>query len=253
MAEEFSVIGKRLPRHDALAKAKGEVKFVTDIQLPRMLEAKFLRSPHAHARIVRIDTSKAKALPGVAAVLTHKDVPKVHPWNKFEYLLDETVHYPGEEVAVVAAETKEIAEEALKLIEVEYEVLPAVFDMEEAMKPDAPLVHPEYGSNMFHGSAAQPVPRAKPDGWLTIAVGDVDKGFAEADYVVEGNYETPIQYHCSPLSRAVVCEWNGDKLICYADTQTPMGVHLDLAKCLGMPQSSVRVICPPCVGCYGGK
>ena len=99
MAEELSVIGKRLPRNDAVAKAKGDVKFISDIRLPRMLEAKFLRSPHAHARIVRIDTSKAEALPGVMAVLTHKNVPKVHPVNKFEYLLDETVHHAGEGVA----------------------------------------------------------------------------------------------------------------------------------------------------------
>ena len=106
MAEEFSVIGKRLPRKDAVGRAKGEIKFIDDIQLPRMLEAKFLRSPHAHARIVRIDTSKAEALPGVTAVLTHKNVPKVHPRGKFEYLLDETVHYPGEEVTAVAAETQ---------------------------------------------------------------------------------------------------------------------------------------------------
>jgi xanthine dehydrogenase molybdenum-binding subunit len=253
MAEMFSVLGKSLPRKDALEKVKGEAKYVADIELPGMLYAKFLRSPHAHARIAKIDTSKAEALPGVKGVLTYKNVPKVHPRRKFEYLLDETVHYAGEEVAAVAAETKEIAEEALKLIEVEYEVLPAVFDMEEAMKLGAPLVHPEYGTNMFHGSALQPVPRCSPDGWLTLEVGDIEKGFAEADYIVEGNYETPIQYPCSPMPRSVVCQWTGDKLTCWADTQVAVRVWQDIAYCLSIPQSSVRLIATYPVGGYGGK
>src|SRR4030067_3730869 len=132
MSKEFSVLGKSLVRKDAIEKVKGEAKYIDDIQLPRMLHAKFLRSPHAHARIVSVDTSKAEAMPGVKCILTHQNVPKVHPLRKFEYLLDETVHYPGEEVAAVAALTPEIAEEALKLIHVNYEVLPAVFDFEEA-------------------------------------------------------------------------------------------------------------------------
>jgi len=252
MADEFSVLGKRLPRVDAIEKVKGEAKLVADIQLPGMLHTKFLRSPHPHAKIVRIDASRAESLPGVKAVLTHKNTPKVHPRGKFEYLLDETVHRAGEEVAAVAAVTKEIAEEALKLIEVEYEVLPAVFDAEEAMQPDALLVHPEHGSNLFHGTDAHPTPRCRPDGWLVAEVGDVDKGFTEADYIVDGIYETPIQYPCSPMPRAVVCQWTGDKLTCWADTQVPLPTWQDLAKCLGMPQSNVRLISYP-IGGYGAK
>ena len=116
MAEEFTLVGKRLPRVDAPEKVKGAIRFTSDIQLPGMLHAKFLRSPYAHARIIRLDTSKAEALPGVKGVLTHQNVPKVHPRHKLEYLLDETVHNPGEEVAAVAAITEEIAEEALKLV-----------------------------------------------------------------------------------------------------------------------------------------
>jgi xanthine dehydrogenase molybdenum-binding subunit len=253
MPEEFSVVGKRLPRNDALEKVKGEVKYVMDIQLPGMLHVKFLRSPHAHARIIKIDTSKAEALPGVMGVLTYMNVPKIHSRRKFEYLLDETVHYAGEEVAAVAAETKQIAEEALGLIEVEYEILSAIFDAEEAMKPGAPLVHPEHGSNLFHGTAEQPVPRCGPDGWLRLEVGNIDKGFAEANYILEGVYETAIQYNCSPLPRSVVCQWNGDKLTCWVDTQIPMFVWQDLAKCLGKPQSCVRLIADYTVGGYGGK
>jgi CO/xanthine dehydrogenase Mo-binding subunit len=253
MPEELSVVGKRLPRVDAIEKVKGEAKNVADIQLPRMLQAGFLRSPHAHARIVSIDTTKAEALPGVKGVLTHKNVPKVHPLRKFEYLLDETVHCAGEEVAVVAAETKEIAEEALKLIEVEYEVLPAVFEAEEAMKPGAPLVHPEHGSNMFHGTNAQPVPRCTPEGWLPVEYGDVEKGFTEADYILEGKYEAAKQYHCSPIPRSVICQWTGDQLTCWCDTQRPLISQQDIATSLGIPLSNIRLICSYTVGGYGAK
>jgi len=251
MSQEFSVIGKRLPRADAVEKVKGEAKFTSDIQLPQMMQAKFLRSPHAHARITRIDTSKAEALSGVKCVLTHKNVPKVHPvpqvpGGKFEYLLDETVHCVGEEVAAVAAVTKEIAEEALKLIEVEYEVLPAVFDKEEAMKPDAPLVYPELGSNLYQS------PRTI-DGMLPLDWGDVEKGFAEADYILEGTYESPLQHHVSPEPRSVVCQWIGDKLTCWASTQVPQKLRLELSVCLDIPLSSVRVISTYSVGGYGAK
>src|SRR4030042_4324779 len=145
MDSGFSVLGKGVTRKDAVEKTTGEAKYVPDIQLPGMLYAKFLRSPHAHARIKKIDTSKAEELPGVKCVLTYKNVPKVHPQRKLEYLLDETVHHPGEEVAAVAALTADIAEQALKLIDVEYEVLPSIIDFEQAIEPGAPLANQAYG------------------------------------------------------------------------------------------------------------
>ena len=189
MPEGFSILGKRLPRKDALEKVKGEAEFITDMQLPGMLYAAYMKSPHAHARITKIDTGRAEALPGVRAVLTYKNVPKVHPKSKLGYLLNDKAYNAGDEMAAVAATTREIAEEALKLIDIEYDVLPAVFDTEEAMKPGAPLLFPDYGTNMFHGSDIQRVPRCQPDGWLPIEIGDVEKGFAEADYVLEGDIE----------------------------------------------------------------
>ncbi len=252
MPDEFSLIGKRLPRVDAVEKVRGEAEFTSDIKLPSMLYAKFLRSPHAHAKIISIDTVKAEALPGVKAVLTYQNVPKVHPVGtitgtfKFEYLLDETVHYSGEEVAAVAAVSGEIAEEALDLITVEYEVLPAVFDKEEAMQPGAPLVHPENGSNLIQ------CPRSI-NGMLTLDVGDIKKGFAEADYIVEGIYESPLAHPSSPEPRSVVCQWRGDKLTCWASTQQPQKMRLDLAHCLGIPLSSVIVISKYSVGGFGAK
>ena len=253
MNSQFSVLGKGAVRKDAFEKVKGEAKYISDIQLPKMLHAKFLRSPYAHAKIMSIDTSKAEKLPGVKCVLTHQNIPKIHPMRMLEYILDETVHYPGEEVAAVAALTADIAEEALGLIEVKYEVLPAVFKAEEAMKPDAPLVHPEYGTNIYHGTELNMIPRLSKDGWLRLEVGDADKGFAEADFVLDGVCETPMQYNCSPTTKAVVCEWTGEKLTCWADTQIPLLVWRDLASSLGIPLSYVRVISNYAVGGYGGK
>jgi len=254
MKSEFSVFGKSFIRKDAIEKVKGDVKYIPDIQLPRMLHAKFLRSPHAHAKVTSIDTSKAEAMPGVKCVLTYRNVPKVHPLRKFEYLLDETVHFPGEEVAAVAALTPRIAEEALKLIDVKYQVLPAVVDPEEAIKPAAALAQENYDTNVFHGTDLVQIPRLDKDHWLRLEVGDVDKGFAEADQIVEVSFGwTPVQYNCSPKPRTVICEWTGDKLTCWADTQLPLFVWQDLAATLAIPQANIRVIANAAVGGYGGK
>jgi xanthine dehydrogenase molybdenum-binding subunit len=252
MTHEFSVLGKNLPRKDAVEKVNGQVTFVSDIHLPNMLHAKFLKSPYAHARIKRVDTSKAERMPGVRCILTHRDVPKVHPQRKLEYLLDETVHRPGEEIAAVAALTAEIATEAIKLIEVDYEVLPAIIDFEEALKPGAPLAHQDYGTNIYHGSEVVRIARLDEDGWLRLEVGNLEEGLSRADHVLEGAYEAPMQYNCSPLPRAVLCEWTGETLTCWADTQVPYNVWRDLAKCLEIPLSDVRVIART-VGSYGGK
>ena len=254
MNSEFSVLGKSVVRKDAVEKVRGEAKYISDIRLPGMLHAKFLRSPHAHARITSIDPSKAERLPGVKCILTFQNVPKVHPLRKFECLLDETVHHPGEEVAAVAATTPEIAEEALKLIEVQYRVLPAVFDPRKAVKPDAPEVHEGYGKNIFRGTDLVLIPRLDKEGWLRLEVGDVEKGFAEADHVLEATFgDTPIQYNCSPVPRTVVCQWSGEKLTCWADTQLPLYVWQDLSNCLGISQANIRVIANYAVGGYGGK
>lgn len=253
MVNGFSVLGKSVVRKDAIEKVRGEAKYIADIQLPGMLYARFLRSPYAHAHIKSIDTSRAEALPGIRCILTSKNVPKVHPLRKFEFLLDETVHHPGEEVAAVAALTAEIAEEALKLIKVEYEALPAIINPEEAIKAGPPLAHQEYGTNIYHGTELLKISRIDKDGWLRLEHGDVEKGFAEADYILDGTYVTPIQYNCSPMPRGVVCEWQGDKLTCWADTQVPLALWKDLASSLGIPQSSVRLIANQSVGGYGGK
>ncbi|MFC1861145.1 xanthine dehydrogenase family protein molybdopterin-binding subunit [Chloroflexota bacterium] len=128
-----------------------------------------------------------------------------------------------------------------------------IIDVEEAMKLGAPLAHLEYGTNIYHGTELVKIPRIEEDGWLRLEAGDIDKGFAEADYILDGTYLTPIQYNCSPLPRCVVCEWAGDKLTCWADTQVPFVQCQDLSRSLGIPQSDVRVIANYAVGGYGGK
>lgn len=253
MVSEFKVLGKSTPRKDALEKATGTARFISDIQLPGMLYARYLRSPHAHARIRNIDTSRAESLPGVKCVLTYKNVPKRHPMRKMEFLLDEIVHRPGEEVAAVAALTPEIAGKALDLIEVDYEVLPVVVDHLEAMKPGAPLVRESGKDNIYRGSEISKFSNMDEDGYLKLGTGDVEQGFAEADYIVEGNYLTPMQYNCSPNPRSVVCDWAGDNLTCWGDTQLPLFLTKELAGSFGIPESKVRMISHYSVGGYGGK
>ena len=174
-----SFIGKRMPRVDTTAKVSGEAKFTADLNLPGMLVGKILRSPFAHARILNIDVSRAKALPGVKAVVTGKDIPAVK-WGVFRYTQDQQfmptdkVRFIGEDVAAVAAVTEEIAMEALSLIQVEYEELPAVFDPMDAMAPDAPLIHDDFPGNInIH---------------VPICAGDVEKGFAKSHYVREDTF-----------------------------------------------------------------
>src|SRR5690606_34734512 len=184
-------VGKPEIKVDAVKLVQGKPAFAADIEMRGMLIAKVLHSPVAHARIKRIDVSKARALPGVAAVLTYKDIPRVPystagqsdpiPGPLDTFSLDEKVRFVGDRVAFVAAETEEIAEQALKLIEVEYEELPAIIDPADALKPGAVRIHdePEYvnfgDSNPEKNLAAE----------LRIDIGDVEKGFAEADFIFE--------------------------------------------------------------------
>ena len=178
--QDYTLIGKRVPRTDSLAKAIGSAKYVGDIVLPRMLYGKILRSPHAHAKILNIDTSKAEALPGVKAVVTGKDSPGL-PYGVSSTKLDHyflcsdgVARFVGDEVAAVAATDEDIAEEALSLIDVEYEVLPAVLDPLKAMEEGAPQIHDSAPRNI--GARA-----------FTHS-GNVDEGFKESDYVYEDRF-----------------------------------------------------------------
>lgn len=178
----FSIVGKSIPRLDALDQVLGRVKYFDDIQVPRdTLHAKILGSKYAHAEIEKIDVSKAEKLPGVVGIITYKDVPHngYGPAVQDQAVLAERSRYLGEPVAAVAAESLEVAEEAIGLIDIQYKELPTVFDPREALKPEGPKIHP--GGNLAYH--------------FKIRRGDIDKGFKEADEIFEGHYETQWQQH----------------------------------------------------------
>ncbi len=252
------VVGKPEVKVDAVKLVKGKPAFADDFDLPGMLHAAMLTSPHAHARIKRIDASKARALPGVHAVLTYQDVPRViyasggqswpnpHPWDQVS--LDSKVRHVGDRVAVVAAETPEIAREALKLIEVEYEVLPAVFDPLETMKPGAPIIHDEPDAvgiaDAEHNIAVK----------IHAAVGDVEKALAESDYVFERTYRVHQVQQASIEPHVVVTYWDEDeRLVIRTSTQVPFHVRRMIAPLIGLPVKRIRVIKPRIGGGFGGK
>ena len=212
---EYEIIGKPLPRIDGFEKVTGQAKYTVDMVMPGMLHGKFLRSPHPHARLLSINTEKAKKLRGVKAVITREDVAGIryafvdtprYPADETPLAVDK-VRYIGDEVAAVAAIDLETAEEAIRLIQVDYEPLPAVFNSEEAMKPEAPDIHDPFDETYTTEWEDWGVRRDKrATGWkdaknlsgrTRVAFGDVEMGFAQSDYVREDRFETGITAHCA--------------------------------------------------------
>ncbi len=258
--EKLSRVGKPDPKVDAVKLALGKPAFTADFERRDMLFAKVLFSPVAHARIKHIDVSKAEALDGVAAALTHKDLPRVvystagqshpipGPLDMFS--LDKVVRYVGDRVAFVAAETDEIAEQALKLIEVEYEELPALFDTEEAMEPGAPRLH-DYEEYV---DFADSDPSRNLAAEIRIDIGDVEAGFAEADRVFEHEYEVPKVHQAHIEPHVVVTYWDeDDRLVIRTSTQVPFHARRILAPVLELPVKRIRVIKPRIGGGFGSK
>ena len=235
MSEELSVVGKGVPKVDAILKATGKATYGADFSLPGMLHGKVLRSTVPHAKILNIDTSKALKLPGVRAIVTGKDFPWGLKYGFTATTRDQTplaqdkVRYIGDEVAAVAATDEDIAEEALDLIKVEYEKLPAVFDPFEAMKEGAPQLHDHVKNNI---SASQ-----------HLAFGDVEKGFRESDRVREDNFATQPIKHGFLEPHASVGFWDpSGKATLWGNKQSPYIIYRKLAMALGLPPSKVRVI-----------
>src|SRR2546428_3437074 len=241
------VVGKAHRKVDATAKVTGVTRFADDLFLPRMLFAKLLRSPHPHARIVSIDTSKAAALPGVKAALVGKDLPipfGILPVSQDEHALAlDKVRFVGDPVAAVAATTEEAATAALDLIAVEYEVLRAFPDALDAVEHPEPAIHDYADAGNIHKL-------------IHLEFGDVDRGLAEADLVredlffFEGNTHLPMEQH------AAVADWSpppDGKLTLWSATQTPHYVHRALAKVLELPAARIRVMACPNGGAFGGK
>src|SRR6266850_1575888 len=246
MSKRFTVVGQPLPKIDAWGKVTGDTRFADDLVLPRMAFGKLLRSPHAHARVRAIDTSRAKTVPGVYAVITGADLPPVKfgilPVSQDEEALcTEKVRMVGDAVAAVAAVDEETAEAATRLIDVQYEPLPALMSIHESLAHPEVRIH-EYGDGPnVHKNVA-------------LQFGDVDKAFADSHLVredvfyFEGNTHLPMEQH------AAVAHWTADgKLTLWSSTQTPHYVHRLLTKILAVPGAHIRVIAAPVGGGFGGK
>jgi CO/xanthine dehydrogenase Mo-binding subunit len=244
-SNNFLIVGSSVPRVDGVDKVTGKAKYSGDLQIPGMIEGKFLRSPYAHARIRSIDTAAAEAMPGVVAVLTSKDLTDIGPYigrgkNKDQPVIAlDRVIYVGQPVAAVAALDRATAEEALSRIHVDYEELPAVITVEEAMSSDAPRLHDFAERNICAHHE--------------LIKGDVDKGFAEADLIVEDEFEFPMIYHYSMEPHTAVAQVDGDGITIWTSTSQAFGVRQDVADVFRAPLSKVRVHVNFVGGAYGSK
>jgi putative selenate reductase molybdopterin-binding subunit len=258
--ETWSQVGKPKPKVDAIKLVQGKPAFAADFERRDMLYAKVLFSPYAHARIKSIKTEKAREIPGVAAVLTYQDIPRV-PYSTAGqsdpipgpldcYSLDNKVRFVGDRVAFVAAESEEIAARAVKAIEVEYEILDPILDSRESMKPGAAIIHDQEDYVPFADSD----PSRNLAAEIRIDIGDVEKGFEEADEIFEAEYEVPKvqQSHIEP--HAVITYWDeDDRLVIRTSTQVPFHVRRIIAPVLNLPIKRIRVIKPRIGGGFGGK
>ena len=245
--KKLSVIGKPLRKIDAMAKCAGETIFADDLNLPRTIYAKLLRSPHPHARVLSVNAARALELDGVFAVITGEDLPEkfgIMPSTQDEEALAiDKVRYAGDPVAAVAAINESVAEKALGYIDVEYEVLKPILTIEEA------LASTEESERIHTWNRHANIQKA-----VSLEFGDVDAGFAGSDHVFEdtffyqGNTHLPMEQYS-----AVAFYGPDDKLTLWSSTQTPHYVHRALAKVLGLPASRIRVVATPVGGGFGGK
>jgi CO/xanthine dehydrogenase Mo-binding subunit len=259
--KELETVGKPTPRIDAVERVTGKATYTGDVKLPGMLYARVLRSPHPHARITSIDTLKARALPGVKAIVTHEncqvvwgsgsiaggqqyneEIKKITKQRRRAF--NNPVRFAGEPVVAIAATDRHTAEDALQLVTVEYEVLPFVLDQEEALKPDAPKIWPE--GNLALNNRNEPLPQ-------TQKRGDVNAGFAAADQIFEDRYSTSFVHNAQMEPRAAVAAWAGEKLTIYTPTGGISNCRTDMARDLDIPPENVRVVCQYMGGNFGNK
>jgi putative selenate reductase molybdopterin-binding subunit len=252
------MVGSPEVKVDAEKLARGKPAYTDDMHMEGMLYAALLTSPHAHARIKRIDASRARALPGVRAVLTCDDLPRVkyvsggqsypQPPPFDQVSLDNKVRYVGDRVAVAAADTLELARQALELIDIDYEVLPAVLDPLEAMKPDAPVIHDEPDTTEIYDREHNIVAH------FDVGVGDVEKAFADADKVFSGEYRTHRVQHAHLEPHVCITWWDEDRrMVIRTSTQVTFHVRRIVAPLIGLPVKRIRVIKPRIGGGFGNK
>jgi CO/xanthine dehydrogenase Mo-binding subunit len=260
-------VGISIPRPDGPEKVTGHVQYVADIQAKGLLHAKLLRSPHAHAKIVSIDTSAARALSGVRAVITAKDIPhlkKKAPTRAHAVLAIDRVVFMGQPVAAVAADEPSIAEEALDLIKVEYQVLAASIDPLKSMLPGAPPVadagtEADTSEALAHSAVAiaksdTPTKAVNISQQARLQRGDPAKGFAESDHILEKTYRVPMVHQGYLEPHAVLAEWDRNGLLTlWASTQGSFNTRSEVADVLGIPENQIRVIPVECGGGFGGK
>ncbi|HYB53634.1 MAG TPA: molybdopterin cofactor-binding domain-containing protein, partial [Thermoanaerobaculia bacterium] len=244
-SRKFRLLGTRVPRLDGRAKATGEARYSIDVLLPGMLYGRILRSPHAAAKVVEVDLAAARKMPGVRAALAIAEPGGV-------------VRFAGQEIAALAAETPEQAEDALRAIRVQYAPRPFVVDPVAARKADAPLVFEgEAQTRTSAGDApggAAPLPRqGNVQGPRATSKGDVEEGFRKAHAVVEGTYVTQVQTHSALETHGLVARWEGEELTVWASTQGIFSVRDELAQSLSVPASKVRVHCDYMGGGFGAK
>jgi xanthine dehydrogenase molybdenum-binding subunit len=249
--EQFQYVGKSISPRELFDKVTGKFQYVGD--MPVELYGKILRSPHPHARIKHIDISRVEKLGGVEAVLTHRDVPPRKLPRRDQracYILEDHVRFVGDEVAAVAARTRAIAEEALDLFKVEYDILPAVFDPEEAAKPEAPQLYP--GGNVYGPQFGMMVEKGLNEP-VIMEWGDIEEGFQEADEIIEDKVEVKPQIHSPIEPHICIASWKRDELTLWTATQSPYEVRMSIAHALGMPEGKVRVIYGAIGGGFGSK
>jgi CO/xanthine dehydrogenase Mo-binding subunit len=236
-------IGNSVPMLDALARVTGTVDYMINLRLPDMLVGKIVRSQSPHAKLLKVDATDALQVPGVVAILTGADLGE----NAFYgakikdqgVVAVDRVRYVGEPIAAIAAESEEGAEEAAMLLDIEYEELPAVFDEQEAVQPDAPVLHEDYPNNIFIHSK--------------LRHGDMEAAFAEADEIFEDTFTSPLAQQASLEPHVTAAQWDGENLTMWTASQAPYLVRRVVAGILGIEQDAVRIIVPPLGGGYGGK
>jgi CO/xanthine dehydrogenase Mo-binding subunit len=257
--KHFKVVGKPYPRLDGVDSVTGRATFTVDVALPGMLHAKLFRSSLPHAKIRRLEVTRARALPGVHAVLTADDVPRKRfgcAIQDEELLARATVRYVGDVIAAVAAVDEPTAERALELIKCDYESLPAALTVDEALSENAPLVHAELGSYRLNSVLARdwrPVAGTNIAHQASFSKGDIDRGFAEADEIFDHTFRSQQVQHCSLEPHAVVAEWDSDRLTLWTSTQKVFLVRSGLADLFDLREDKIRVIGSKVGAGFGGK
>ncbi len=253
---ELKYIGKSVPRLEADIKITGQARYIPDIEIAGMLYAKILTSPYAHAKIISINTEQAMQLEGVRCVLTGEELD----YYVGLYLVDkrilarDKVRYQGEPVVAIAAESEEIAYEAIKLIEVEYEPLKPLLDVEESFEERENLIHPDLGDYAYMEAAFSPQAKTNIANITKIRRGDIEKGFAIADIIIEREYNNPPVQHVPMETHGSIAQWGiNDKLIIWTSAQSPFTVRDLISYMFNLPHQKVRVIVPYVGGGFGGK